>query len=204
MKTSRFIFFGVIISICMMSSAQITEHTFQYDLKSVNVVVLNLDGNVKITPSDDHHIQVVSSLTTSGDVWGLKVQKKRPEFNTSSMLSSDTLYMKTPSLFSYTSVGINTYKEQVETAIQVSENVEIIVQHANDIIMTSGFSNIDIQFANSVILIDLDKSRISSLYCNSSEPLVLNGLARSKSFEFQGIGNEAYSINAIQIELIIQ
>lgn len=188
----------------MMSMGQETVHKYQDDLDRVNVVVLNLDGHVRITPTSGSQMQVVSNLSTKGNVWGIKTEKSRPVFETLGTLSSDTLYVTTPMLFSYTSVGINTYSETIETSIKISESVEIIIPGANEIEIESGFASLDIRSAESVEIVDLDKDQIKTLCCTCNTNLLVNGNTRGNSFEIQGIGIESYFLKAKRVALTIK
>ena len=204
MKTRKFLIIGALSSICIMSMGQKTVHKFQDDLDRVSVVVLDLDGQVRITPTSGSQIEVVSNLSAKGDVWGLKSEKNRPVFETTGTLSSDTLYVKTPTPFSYTSVGINTYSEKIETSIKIPKSLIIIIPNANEIEIESGFASLNLRSAESVELIDLDKDQIKTLCCICNEDLFVNGKPRGDSFEFQGMGVESYYLKAKRIGLNIK
>jgi hypothetical protein len=201
MKTRKSLIIGVLSSICVLSMGQKTVNKYQADLDGVNVVVLDLDGHAKVTPIAGSQIHAVSTLTTKGKVWGLKSEKTRSNFETTGILSSDTLYVTTPKLFSYTSVGINTYSEKIETSIKIPMSAKIIISNANEIKIESGFASLNLRSAESVELVNLEKDQIHTLSCRSNSDLIINDTPKGSSFEFQGLGMEYYYLKAKRMEL---
>lgn len=204
MKTVKFPIIAVLCSISIMGLGQNTVHNYQTDIEQVSVVVLNLDGLVRITPVSGKQLRIESTLTTRGDVWGFKREKSRPAFETTGILSSDTLYVSTPGLFSYSSVGINTYSEKIESSISIPGSVKIIINHAHEVEVEPGFTSLDIRNARSVDVNDLAREKIKSLRCVSNKNLTVNGELRGDSYDFEGVGRECYYLSANSIDLNIK
>jgi hypothetical protein len=204
MKTRNFLIIAALSSISLMSIGQKTTDTYQTDIDQVRVVVLHLDGQARITPVSGNQLWIESNLTTKGDVWGIKREKSRPAFEINGMLSSDTLYVSTPELFNYSSVGINTYSEKIESSIRIPGSVKVIIIHANKVEIEPGFTCLDIKNAKSVDMNDLTRDRIKSLCCVSKKDLTVNGKLRGDSYEFEGLGRESYYLNANDINLNIK
>ena len=204
MKTRKAIFIGVLSTISMIANSQNSVHKYQNELENVKVVVLTLDGNVRITPSHDYQIIVNSTLTTQGKVRGIKTPKHRPAFKTSSKLSNDTLYVITAPIFNYSTIGVSTYTETIETIITISENTELIIDNSNSVVLEPGFSKVNIREAKSIALNNVKKTQLQSLSCESSEEIMINGYSKGNSYEFMGVGLENYLLKAKQIDITIQ
>jgi len=204
MKSKKTFLFALLSLISIGIHAQDFTHKFNKELKGVSVVVLNLDGNATIYPSLENQVRVISALNTKGSVWGFKIPKNRPEFKTTSLVSNDTLYVTTPSIFSYAAVGINTYSEQIETTIQVLSSTEIIIRNANDIEFEDRFTNLTIQEANAIRCLDINKASVKVLQCNSRDNLVVNGLEKGNSFTYEGTGLSNYFLEANTIKITIK
>ena len=204
MKTSKILIIAVLSSISFMGIGQKTVDTYQTDIDKVRVVVLHLDGLARITPVSGNQLRIESNLTTKGDVWGFKREKSRPAFETTSILSSDTLFVSTPRLFSHSSVGINTYSEKIESSIKIPGSVKIIINHANEVEIDPGFTSLIIKKAKSVDMNDLARDKIKSLCCVSNKNLTVNGKLRGDSYEFEGVGRESYYLSANSIDLSIK
>lgn len=204
MKSKKNFLFVLLSSISIGIHAQGLTHKFNKELKEVNVVVFNLEGNAIIHPSPENQIRVVSVLNTKGNVWGLKKPKYRPEFKTTYLISNDTLYVTTPQIFSYSAIGINTYSEQIETTIQVLSSTEIIIRKADNVEFEPSFANLSIQEANSIKCLDINKASVKVLQCDSKYNLVVNGLKKGNSFEYEGIGLSKYFLKANTIKITIR
>jgi hypothetical protein len=204
MKSKNTFLFVLFISISIGIHAQGFTHKFNKELKAINVIVLNLEGNVTIHPSLEKQIRVITVLNSKGDVWGLKTPKNRPEFKTTYLVSNDTLHVTTPKKFNYSSVGINTYSEQIETEIQVSSSTKIIVRKANEIKFEAGFTNLSIQEANIIQGLNVNKASVKVLQCDSKNKLVVNGLKKGNSFEYEGTGLSKYFLKANTINITLK
>ena len=204
MKTRNILIIAVLSSISFTLIGQKTVDNYQTDIDQVSVVVLHLDGLARIRPVSGNQLRIETVLITKGNVWGFKSEKSRPEFEITVIQSSDTLYVSTPGLFSYRSVGINTYSEKIESTIRIPSSVKIIVDQAKEVEIDPGFAFLDIKKARSVDMNDLEKDRIRSLCCISNKWLTVNGKLRGDSYEFEGLGGESYHLNANRIALNIK
>ena len=185
----------------IVSNAQDVTTKFNRELDNVKVVVLDLSGNTTLQPMVGNRINILSLLSTEGSVWGLKIPDKRPEFQIQYNQSGDTLYVKTPSVFTYKSIGISTYAEQNSNVIQISSEIPIIISNAGHIEIQSGFLKVEIRDADDIDFSASNKADIKLLNCKSDKNLIVNGNKKATSFEFQGIGSESYLFNAKNIKL---
>lgn len=194
----------IIISLLIsgISLAQNSIDHFKKSIEDINVIVLRLDGYVKIVPLPTDQIISISTLNSQGEVWGISFPDQRPEFKTQSRQSKDTLYIRTPSRFSYSSIGINTYNEKIETILQISSSVQVIIEKSDKIEITAGWSYLNIIEAKSVELNNLNKSNIKSLLCHSEEKMIDDGQIKPNYYTFEGNGSEFYSIKSNYIKLI--
>lgn len=192
----------LITVVTIVSKAQDATTKFNKDLGNIRVLVLNLNGNATIEPILGNRISVLSMLSTEGDIWGIKIPDKRPKFEIEYNQSGDTLYVKTPPVFTYNSIGFSTYSEQNNHVIQISSDIPIIISNADHIEIQSGFLHVEILDADEINFYARNKSDIKLLNCKSDKNnLKVNGLKKSSSFEFQGVGAESYVFNAKNINL---
>ena len=197
--------FCVVLMISLVnfvSKAQDSTAKFNQELDNVKVVVLNLSGNATLEPLLGNRINILSILSTEGDVWGTKFPNERPKFQIEYNQSGDTLYVKTPPVFTYKSIGFSTYAEHNTNVIQISSDIPIIISNADHIEIQSGFLHVEILDADDINFYARNKSDIKLLNCKSDKNnLKVNGLKKSSSFEFQGVGAESYVFNAKNINL---
>jgi hypothetical protein len=183
-----------------VSQAQNATAKVYRELDNVKVIVLELSGSTTLEPLLGNKINILSILSTDGDVWGIKFPDERPKFLIDSTQSGDTLYVKTPPVFTYKSFGISTYIEKTNNVIQVSSAIPIIISTADQIEIHSGFLQVEILDADDIDF-NANKSDIKLLNCKSKNNLMVNGLKKSSSFEFQGVGEGSYLLNAKTINL---
>jgi hypothetical protein len=186
----------------IVSKAQDSTAKFNQELDRVKVVVLDLSGNATLEPLLGNSINILSILSTKGDVWGIKIPDERPKFQIEYNHSGDTLYVKTPSVFTYNSIGFSTYAEHNINVIQISSAVPIIILNGDHLEIQSGFISVEILDADDISFYAKNKSDIKLLNCKSNKNnLKVNGLKKSSSFEFQGVGKGSYLFNAKNINL---
>lgn len=204
MKTKNLIFVIALslTSISSMSQGLISKHI--ESLESVNTVVIVANGNVTINPIIENELKISSYLQSNGDIWGFKFPEKRPEFESVTRKSNDTLYVTTPKQFYYSTIGISTYSENVESLIQIPIHSEIIVKQGDKIICDDGFQYLEIENASSINLYNTNKEHFKALFCTVSKELKVNGIDKGASYEFQGNGTNTYFLNANNIELTFE
>lgn len=132
-----FIFFG--------SNAQTANDKIVIPLNSINTVVLRESGGAcKLFVSQSNEITAQSELHTSGGIWGWSFPKKRVPFKISCQQSNDTLYIKMPVTFSFSTIGISTYSEQISSIIQIPADKHVLVQKAKNLTIEGQFKHLDI------------------------------------------------------------
>ena len=186
----------------IVSKAQDCTAKFKQELGDIKVVVLDLSGDATLEPLLGNRINILSILSTEGDVWGIKIPNNRPKFHTEYNQSGDTLYLKTPPVFTYKTMGFSSYAEHVTNVIQISSEIPIIILNGDHLEIQSGFIRIEILDADDINFYAKNKSDIKFLSCKSNKNiLTVNGLKKSSSFEFQGVGKGFYLFNANNINL---
>jgi hypothetical protein len=117
------------------SHAQTANDKLVIPLHSINTVVLDESGGVcKIFPSPSNEILAQSELHARGGKWGWSFPKKRPLFKITYRQSNDTLYVDMPKAFSFKTIGVSTYAEQITSIVQIPANKHIIVKKADKLI----------------------------------------------------------------------
>jgi hypothetical protein len=201
---NKTIFFTtIVISLAnIVLKAQDCTAKFKQELGDIKVVVLDLSGNATLEPLLVNRINILSILSTEGDVWGIKIPKNRPKFQIEYNQSGDTLYVKTPPVFTYKTMGFSSYAEHITNVIQISSAIPIIILNGDHLEIQSGFTSIEILDADEINFYAKNKSDIKLLSCKSKKNnLKVNGLKKSPSFEFQGVGKGSYLFNAKNINL---
>ncbi len=194
------LFFALFFSI----NAQIKTNEFTKSLKEINVIVFDLSGNTTINTSQSDKIEIISKLSVKGKVMGLKYPEKRPLFETEFRQSNDTIFVKTPPIFKYKIIGINTYSEKVSNLITVPYNKKILIQTADTLIVKNSLSVLKVKNANLLELDSIQKSELKTLLCKVDGKLLVNGKQKSNSYEIYGTGSEKYILNSKKIILTIK
>jgi hypothetical protein len=187
---------------CMISG-QPLKTEFSMDMNDINVLVLNLSGHTTIRESADNETSLQSSLTTSGSVVGLKFPSKRPAFNVLSRISSDTLFLFSPPVYSPSSIGINTYSENIENQMLIAPGKTLVVKGKDEIVIEKYHGRVNIRNSGLTVL-KLEKKSIKDLSCEFANGIISGETKHSGTYMMNAGGTDEYTVSSETISLTLK
>lgn len=169
--------------------------------QDISTVMVESGGVTRIRQMNLQEIELQSSLTTSGKVYGVKLgEAERPNFEFVTSRSNDTLFIKMPSEFNYASIGVNLYSESIQNQLLVPEDIRIFVQNAEQLIIADKINYLDIREAYKVEANNIHLENYSLVYCEPAIKLKVNGKSES-SFIHKGEGEKVLMIKSDYINM---
>jgi len=198
----------ILISLLILSShciisGQPLKTEFSMNLNDIHVLILNLSGHTTIRESADNETSIQSSLTTSGSVTGLKFPSKRPAFNVISKISSDTLYLFSPPAYSPSSIGINTYSENIDNQLLIPSGKTLVVRGKDELVIDRYHGRVNICNSGHTVL-KLEKNSIKDLSCESAKDMIFATNKHSSTYTMNGVGTDEYTVSSETISLTLK
>jgi hypothetical protein len=193
----------IFLSCHCISSGQPLKTEFSMNMNNIHVLVLNLSGHTTIRESADNETSMQSSLTSGGSVVGLKFPSKRPAFNVISTISSDTLYLFSPPVYSPSSIGINTYSENIDNQILIPSGKILVIRGKDELVIEKYHGRVNICNSGHTVL-KLEKNSIKDLSCESVKGMILATNKHSDTYTMNGIGTDEYTVSSETISLTLK
>jgi hypothetical protein len=186
----------------MLSTTPIDKNkvdSLDVSLNNINVIVLDLAGNIHIKKNDTDKLSVHLELKTGGFYFGFGGDKERPRFKTIYEIKNDTLFVKTPKFWNRKVIGVNLYNEMIEGSVSIPDNKIIIISEANDIVFDNKVENLKVDNTDLFVLKNMSKSNFRFLLCRAKDEVKINGTDKGSYLEIVGSGQGIYKINARNI-----
>lgn len=168
----------------------------------ISVLVVDAGGETRIRQMDLQTIELQATLSISGKVYGFKLgETERPPFEFDTSKSRDTLYVKMPSKFNYSTIGANFYRETIQNQLLIPKNIKVIVRQAEELALSDDINYLEIKKADKVELKNTDFESYSVLYCEPKIQLKIDE-KRLPAFMRKGEGHKVLMIKADYINII--
>ena len=197
------------ITITLMIGVSLTTQVFAQSSniektilsEGISVIVIESGGETTIRQTALSEIKIASSLSASGKVYGAKLgNTKRPKFELQTLIKNDTLFIKMPSEFTYSSIGVNLYSETVQNQLILPAHIRLIVRKAEHVILDTELSYVDIKSAKKVRSQSLELDHYSVVYCEPKTRLKIGGKTKS-TFMHKGEGEKILMIKSDYIKI---
>lgn len=198
----------VVLAICLLVIPFLViaqkKTTLSLNIKSVEVVILKCSSKTVLKSVKSEQLNVTSEMNIYGKVWGFQSPSKRPEFLIQYTISNDTLYIETPKVFAPATIGVSTYKEEINSTLEIPFDKKVIVKHADLLHFNSYFNQVVVNRANVITGFELRKEGLARLYCHAKETLFINNRNDIQVYEFNGVGTSSIYLTGDEIKLTIK
>jgi hypothetical protein len=182
-KFTSFAFTGLFITIA--AYGQIQKQTKTICAHDTRVAIIQSEGNCNIVPSPSDTIIITATLTTSGTVYGLS-KNYAPPFELVTLQEGDTIFISTTPINKMASIGISTYKEDLDMQIAIPSSIAHL--------------QVDSKYS---LTAKLAQQYIGSLKCCASHKLLVNNIEKAGEYEYGGPGTESIVLKGELIELYL-
>jgi hypothetical protein len=182
-KLTPFICTGLFITITAFG--QIQKQSKTICAQDTRVIIIQSEGNCSLITSSTDTITIDAALSTSGTVYGLS-KNYAPPFDIVTVQQGDTLFISSTPINKLVSIGISTYRENLEMQIAIPSSI----------------TNLQVESKYSLTA-KLTQRHISSLKCCASHKLLVNNIEKAGEYEHGGSGTESIVLKGALIELYL-
>jgi hypothetical protein len=150
------------------------------------VAIIQSEGNCSIVTSPSDTINIAATLTASGTVYGLS-KNNTPPFELVTLQEGDTIIISTTPINRMVSIGISTYKEDLDMQIAIPSSIVHLL--------------VDSKYS---ITAKLVQQHIASLKCSAAHKLLVNNIEKAGEYEYGGTGAESIYLKGEHIELSLE